>query len=399
MTRLMSADRRRELVDELCAIVAAAERRGGPVHRVDQAVTRWCEAVPGPTDVLTLAADAWARLQDGSAQSSSLREEILERVERVGVAAVAQRLVREALTDPLTGLATRARLEDEVQHMLAVAARGSAPLTAVMIDVDGLKRINDEQGHQAGDDAIAEVGRAIREHARRSDRAFRWGGDEFVVFLPSTTTEEAWDVVARIQQSCSVATSAGVATHSGSARDTDIGAWLNRADAEMYRRRGQQRQAEQKRSWAPWPRLAGTAVLAVATVASSTVGWLGATSAAQTYGVAETAPQVQVTPRAAATTPTTTPAMTSATTPVAVLPTGAGRAVAQIRGTTPRGAAPRGAATTSRENDARAVRGAVPAVVPAVADVLPAVSPSPAPLPASLRTPPALLELERGSRR
>lgn len=277
----MPTDLRVRLLAELRALVSAAGERGWSDYRVDQAATVWSRQVPAPTDVLDLVAEV------REPRLGARRSDALRRVEHVAVAAIAQRLVREALTDGLTGLATRARLEDEVQHMMAMAARSGAPLTAVMIDLVGLKQINDQQGHQAGDDAIAEAGRAIRANVRRSDRAFRWGGDEFALFMAGSTAEDALEVVGRIRAGSRTQLSAGVATHSGAADDTDIVAWLARADADLYARRQQERAPLGARVPVPAParrpRLAGLLLPLVATATASTVGWFGATNAASTF--------------------------------------------------------------------------------------------------------------------
>lgn len=270
-------------LDALRQIVVRAEgREPGVPLRMDPAVTRWSRAVPSPADVLALVATV--RFET---KSCARRDEILQRVERVGVAAVADRQVRAALTDPLTGLATRARLEDEAQHLMAVSTRGSRPLTAVVLDVDGLKQINDVQGHAAGDAAIAEVGRAVRAHIRRTDRAFRWGGDEFVILMPDTTSEGARVVLERLQRSCATATSAGLDTYDA-AVDQDVAGWLARADAELYRSRRDRRGTTSSHAHgASRPsrlhagrRTVELALVGLAAISASTAGWFTATEAA-----------------------------------------------------------------------------------------------------------------------
>lgn len=263
-TSRLTAERRDELVDALHALVTGLEPEGrvsgAATPRLDVAVARWSRAVPEAADVLGLVAQVRARTR---ADRSRRHAELLRRVEVVGVAAVAGRNVREALTDPLSGLATRARLEDEVTALIAGCTRSGSALTAVILDVDGLKRINDEQGHVAGDAAIAEAGRAIRTHLRASDRAFRYGGDEFALFLPGTTEQGARVLVDRIRQSSSTSLSAGVAVHSGGAVDTDIARWLSAADAELYGRRREERSTP---VGAPVRRRFGAVAAAAATV-------------------------------------------------------------------------------------------------------------------------------------
>ena len=101
-----------------------------------------------------------------------------------------QTMLRDlARTDALTGLANvrafRSRLLAEMKQL----RRYGTPLTCIMADVDQLKPLNDELGHAAGDQAIAAVGRAIREELRETDFGARYGGDEFVALLPHTLLE------------------------------------------------------------------------------------------------------------------------------------------------------------------------------------------------------------------
>jgi diguanylate cyclase (GGDEF)-like protein len=263
----VTGTRRRELADALSQIVGSAPRleQRSARTRLDQDVTAWSTAVPTPADVLRLVSEVRQRT---SADCSPHHEEVLARAGLVAVAAVSQRHVHEALTDALTGLATRARLDEEIQHLVAVSSRLRTPLTAVMLDVDGLKQINDEQGHAAGDVALADVGLAIRAHLRQADRAFRWGGDEFVLFLPDTTAEGARNLVDRIVTACSTPVSAGIATHSGEAADLDIATWLTHADAALYGgRRARRASATRQRRYGP-------ATMALTSAAAGALGWL-----------------------------------------------------------------------------------------------------------------------------
>jgi diguanylate cyclase (GGDEF)-like protein len=132
--------------------------------------------------------------------------ELRARVERTLRLARAQTALREAAqTDPLTGLANlrafRARLDEEIKR----ARRYRTPLTCVMADMDHLKPINDQLGHAAGDRAIAAVAGVIRSELRETDFGARYGGDEFVLLLPHTTSEEglvlAERVCARLRES------------------------------------------------------------------------------------------------------------------------------------------------------------------------------------------------------
>jgi diguanylate cyclase (GGDEF)-like protein len=105
---------------------------------------------------------------------------------------------RLAVTDGLTGLFNRHKLDETLANEFERARRFRRPLSMVMIDMDGLKTINDTFGHPAGDAALKLVAEVIRSHIRRVDMAARFGGDEFVVLLPEVELELAVKIAERI---------------------------------------------------------------------------------------------------------------------------------------------------------------------------------------------------------
>ncbi|TMD51474.1 MAG: GGDEF domain-containing protein, partial [Chloroflexi bacterium] len=106
---------------------------------------------------------------------------------------------REAHTDYLTGLANRNEFESSVRRELAGAHRRGRTLSMMAMDLDQLKKINDTQGHHAGDEAIRAVAGVIRKAVRTSDISSRLGGDEFGVAMPDAGLAQAGEVVSRIQ--------------------------------------------------------------------------------------------------------------------------------------------------------------------------------------------------------
>jgi two-component system cell cycle response regulator len=96
-----------------------------------------------------------------------------------------------ATTDSLTGLLNRRATEDQLRLEFERARRYRVPLSLLLIDLDGLKRINDLEGHAAGDRVLRSVSAAIRHTLRASDHGGRWGGDEFVILAPHTTRQAA----------------------------------------------------------------------------------------------------------------------------------------------------------------------------------------------------------------
>lgn len=104
----------------------------------------------------------------------------------------------DARMDPLTGLANNRAFQEELGRQIADATRSGRPLALATLDLDDLKRVNDADGHAAGDELLATVGRLIGATLRTSDRAFRVGGDEFALLLPGTTADAAYGIVRRL---------------------------------------------------------------------------------------------------------------------------------------------------------------------------------------------------------
>jgi diguanylate cyclase (GGDEF)-like protein len=122
-----------------------------------------------------------------------------------------------AATDPLTRLPNRRAIEGQLQREHVSAARYGVPLSVLLIDVDGLKRVNDQGGHAAGDRLLRNTAAAIRQTLRGSDYGGRWGGDEFLILAPHTAGDAARRRIARRMSStrtvrATATASIGVAT-------------------------------------------------------------------------------------------------------------------------------------------------------------------------------------------
>src|SRR3954454_1871441 len=96
---------------------------------------------------------------------------------------------RQAATDALTGMANARAVQDTLKRMVARAQRMGQALTAVMVDLDHFKALNDVYGHERGNEALAAVGQILRTGVRASDFAGRYGGEEFILLLPDTDRE------------------------------------------------------------------------------------------------------------------------------------------------------------------------------------------------------------------
>jgi diguanylate cyclase (GGDEF)-like protein len=104
------------------------------------------------------------------------------------------------MTDPLTGLYNRRSMESLMEREVALAERHQRPLSLVMIDLDKFKEVNDEHGHAAGDHLLRSFADCVRMTLRKTDLAFRYGGDEFAIALPQTPIGQAQQVVQKLRQ-------------------------------------------------------------------------------------------------------------------------------------------------------------------------------------------------------
>lgn len=158
----------------------------------------------------------------------------------------AQEVEQLALTDTLTGLATRRHLHSVADREFARCRRTGEPLSLIVLDVDHFKAINDHHGHATGDAVLAQLAATLHAGMREIDLAGRWGGEEFCVLLPQTGLAEALDVAERLRRAVastptrrpdgellSITASFGVATLE--AGDAGVDAMIERADQAMYR--------------------------------------------------------------------------------------------------------------------------------------------------------------------
>lgn len=105
-----------------------------------------------------------------------------------------------SVTDPLTGLANYRLLLDRMDLEIRRYGRTGRPFSILLLDLDGLKKINDGYGHVVGSRALCRIAEVLRLHCREVDTPARYGGDEFAVILPETPMEQACQVAERISQ-------------------------------------------------------------------------------------------------------------------------------------------------------------------------------------------------------
>ena len=149
----------------------------------------------------------------------------------------------EALRDTLTGLGNHRAFQEEMERQWATAIRHGQPLALALVDLDDFKQIKDARGHAVGDRLLRQAATTIATYLRRSDRAFRVGGDEFAIIMPATDSDRGRAVVQRLLAACldpevdgrdqmTVSFSAGVSAIPGQARDRER--LYNQADAALF---------------------------------------------------------------------------------------------------------------------------------------------------------------------
>jgi two-component system cell cycle response regulator len=158
-----------------------------------------------------------------------------------------QQSIEMAITDPLTTLYNRRYMESHLAALVDQAASRGKPLTALVLDIDHFKSVNDTHGHDAGDDVLREFATRVRKSIRGIDLACRFGGEEFVIIMPETDMGVATIVAERLRRriaseafpihqgskALEVTISIGIATLD--AADDNAASILKRADQALYR--------------------------------------------------------------------------------------------------------------------------------------------------------------------
>jgi diguanylate cyclase (GGDEF)-like protein len=160
-------------------------------------------------------------------------------------------LRRLSATDALTGLANRRAFQTRLREEWLRARRYGSPLSLLLVDVDGLKQINDQRGHAAGDDVLRTAAHAIALTMRVTDFGARWGGDEFAIVAPNTIQRSAQHLALWLLEHVSnqarahdaaVTISIGVATiDPGPDPSATAERLLDAADSALYRAKSEGR--------------------------------------------------------------------------------------------------------------------------------------------------------------
>jgi diguanylate cyclase len=187
--------------------------------------------------VQSLVQQTQARLKDEHDKASELTQRVGELEDEM------RRLSEEVSTDQLTQIANRRGLLQAFEAERSRLERGGGSLSVGLLDIDNFKRLNDELGHSAGDEALKSLAALVSSTLRPTDRVARYGGEEFVVLLPDTPVDEGQQILTRLQRSLTgglfmheskqvfVTFSAGVTAY----RESEaIEQALERADQALY---------------------------------------------------------------------------------------------------------------------------------------------------------------------
>ena len=195
------------------------------------------EMVAESRSVQSVVAQTQLKLNDEHAKALALGERVRALEDEI------RKLSDEVSTDPLTQIANRRGMMRAFEAEQARVERQGSPLAIGLLDVDNFKKLNDQLGHQTGDEALKFLARRVSECLRPVDVVARYGGEEFVVMLPDTPADEGQQVLTRLQRTLSaeffthdehkvfITFSAGVTAYRPGER---IEAALERADIGLY---------------------------------------------------------------------------------------------------------------------------------------------------------------------
>ena len=238
------------------SVLDAASRAPGPqlVSGLDPALDRWLgQLLPQARNLVLVALHAEGRTaavlvcEHSLRAGSRIERRVVSMVDRFashGALALAntllvERLRRDADADGLTGITNRRGFDTVLDRELTRSSRSGRPVSVLLLDLDHFKRLNDEHGHQMGDEVLRRVAAVLVAGCRSGDTVARYGGEEFVVVLPECTAQEAVvrgdelrRAVAAADTPVPVTLSGGVAEHPSHAGDG--AALVGLADAALY---------------------------------------------------------------------------------------------------------------------------------------------------------------------
>ncbi|MBF0301674.1 MAG: diguanylate cyclase [Desulfamplus sp.] len=146
-----------------------------------------------------------------------------------------------AVTDRLTGICNRLKLDEVFEHELDRTVRYELDFAVIILDIDHFKRVNDSYGHQVGDAVLVEISHILMKHLRKVDVPGRWGGEEFLIICPETNGESAFLIAEKLRTAIDsfsftvvghTTASFGVTSYR---KGDDVKDMMSRADAALYK--------------------------------------------------------------------------------------------------------------------------------------------------------------------
>lgn len=184
-----------------------------------------------------------ARVKERTSQLEETNQQL--HIQMTEIERLQETLREQAMRDPLTNLYNRRYLVKTLQHELSRARRARRSVSVIILDIDRFKKVNDSYGHQTGDQFIQAVADLLKAHTRDFDFACRYGGEEFLLVMPSTTATIAVKRAEQIRRQCanirikhdneelSITISMGIATYPRHSKNADE--LLIKADKAMYK--------------------------------------------------------------------------------------------------------------------------------------------------------------------
>jgi two-component system, cell cycle response regulator len=172
---------------------------------------------------------------------NSLEEKVAQRTKELSIKN--EELLKLSITDKLTNIYNRVKLDSSLQEELNKAKRYNKTFSIILIDIDFFKKVNDNFGHQVGDDVLKETARVLESNIRETDILGRWGGEEFLIICPETTKEGAYQLALKLNNEIkqysfttyfeTVTLSIGVASYKREIRLCDT--LISNADIALYK--------------------------------------------------------------------------------------------------------------------------------------------------------------------